>query len=168
MWQYNYRYGGELYHYGVKGMKWGVRRYQNKDGSLTPEGKERYAALAKAKKNGIIKDETIRKAVESGEVSLKINREKQLRHIKDSKQYVAGKSYLYGDLQTAQKLVDDLAGNGKNLYAGEKWLKKERVISDKSIGNYVDIDGKETPTNKAMIIYSRTGTHIYPRKDDEE
>lgn len=30
---------GELYHYGVKGMKWGVRRYQNKDGSLTPEGK---------------------------------------------------------------------------------------------------------------------------------
>ena len=55
MWQYNYRYGGELYHYGVKGMKWGVRRYQNKDGSLTPEGKERYTALAKAKKNGIIK-----------------------------------------------------------------------------------------------------------------
>lgn len=25
----------ELYHYGVKGMKWGVRRYQNKDGSYT-------------------------------------------------------------------------------------------------------------------------------------
>lgn len=32
----------ELYHYGVKGMKWGVRRFQNKDGSLTPEGKRRY------------------------------------------------------------------------------------------------------------------------------
>ena len=32
---------GELYHYGVKGMKWGVRRYQNKDGSLTPAGKKR-------------------------------------------------------------------------------------------------------------------------------
>lgn len=33
---------GELYHHGIKGMKWGVRRYQNKDGSLTPAGKKRY------------------------------------------------------------------------------------------------------------------------------
>ena len=32
----------ELYHYGVKGMKWGVRRYRNKDGSLTPKGRSRY------------------------------------------------------------------------------------------------------------------------------
>lgn len=31
----------ELKHHGIKGMKWGVRRYQNKDGSLTPEGKKR-------------------------------------------------------------------------------------------------------------------------------
>ena len=31
----------ELYHYGVKGQKWGVRRYQNPDGSLTEEGKKR-------------------------------------------------------------------------------------------------------------------------------
>lgn len=31
----------ELYHWGVKGQKWGVRRYQNKDGSLTQAGKKR-------------------------------------------------------------------------------------------------------------------------------
>lgn len=33
----------ELKHWGIKGMKWGVRRYQNKDGSLTPAGKKRYS-----------------------------------------------------------------------------------------------------------------------------
>lgn len=32
----------ELYHHGIKGMKWGVRRYQNKDGTLTDVGKRRY------------------------------------------------------------------------------------------------------------------------------
>lgn len=33
----------ELMHYGVLGMKWGVRRYQNKDGSLTAAGQKRYS-----------------------------------------------------------------------------------------------------------------------------
>lgn len=32
----------EIYHAGIKGMKWGIRRYQNADGSLTPAGKKRY------------------------------------------------------------------------------------------------------------------------------
>lgn len=34
---------GELYHWGIKGQKWGVRRYQNKDGSLTAAGRKRYS-----------------------------------------------------------------------------------------------------------------------------
>lgn len=33
----------KLQHHGVKGQKWGVRRYQNKDGSLTPEGRKKYS-----------------------------------------------------------------------------------------------------------------------------
>lgn len=39
----------ELYHHGIKGQRWGVRRFQNKDGSLTPEGIKRYKTDLKFK-----------------------------------------------------------------------------------------------------------------------
>ena len=35
-------YSGELYHHGILGQKWGIRRFQNEDGTLTPAGRERY------------------------------------------------------------------------------------------------------------------------------
>lgn len=55
----------ELYHWGIKGMKWGVRRYQNKDGSLTNAGRKRYSDGSgdgtKTEKKGLLSKFRIRK-----------------------------------------------------------------------------------------------------------
>ena len=47
---YRVKYSNELYHYGVKGQKWGIRRYQNPNGTLTEEGKIRYGVDPKTGK----------------------------------------------------------------------------------------------------------------------
>lgn len=47
------QYKDYLQHYGVKGMKWGIRRYENYDGTLTSAGKERYDDAGGAKKKGL-------------------------------------------------------------------------------------------------------------------
>lgn len=41
-------YKSYIAHYGIKGMHWGIRRYQNSDGALTNAGKIRYKALEKS------------------------------------------------------------------------------------------------------------------------
>lgn len=142
------RYRSKLMHHGIKGQKWGV-----KNGPPYP--------LKNAPKSGIINE-----AIEKGEVSKTINREKQLRHTKD--EHIPGRSYINGGLEYAQELVDKLSGTGKPVYDKKgKWQNKERVTNSEAIGTHVDKnDGKETKTNKGTIVYSKTGSHIYPRKDD--
>lgn len=42
---------GSLMHHGIRGQRWGIRRYQNPDGTLTEAGKKRYASTVDVAKN---------------------------------------------------------------------------------------------------------------------
>ena len=146
-WIEKHLYSMELFHHGIKGQKWGVR-----NGPPYP--------LEKSSKSSIIEE-----AIRSGKVKKTINREKQLRHTKSH--HTEGRSYLDGDLEYAQRLVDELSGTGQPVIdRNGDWTYQERVVSKENAGIYVDdITKNETQTDKLMIVYSKTGTHIYPRKE---
>ena len=90
----------ELYHYGIKGMKWGVRRYQNKDGSLTPAGKaqERNANKQQARKDitksrkAASKNRSLMSDAELDKRIKRLEKEKRLRELTES-EVSPGKSY---------------------------------------------------------------------------
>jgi len=65
----------------------------------------------------------------------------------------------------AQELIDKYAGTGQIL-PQKKGPPKERISSDTVIGKYFDLKKKKyLETNRAIIVYSKTGTHIYPVPD---
>jgi len=90
----------DLYHFGIPGMKWGIRRYQYSDGSLTPEGKKRYAksdskrpvhedyARAHSGKNVKYMSDN-----ELKNVNNRLNMEKQYRQLSLSEVNQASKAY---------------------------------------------------------------------------
>lgn len=93
-------YNDELYHWGIKGMKWGVRRYQNKDGTLTPAGRKRIHSTTNPKK---MTDEELNQRI------ARMQKEKQYLELKKSTS--PGKAYVADLLKTAgNKIVGGAAG----------------------------------------------------------
>lgn len=110
----------------------------------------------------------VRDAVESGNISLTINKSKQNRHIKGSG-YIEGRSFLNISTEDSQRLLDELKGTGEPIFdKNGDWTHKERVECSDVIGTHVDVlTGEETKTKNLTIIYSNTGCHIVPRRGDE-
>lgn len=61
-----YYVNSELYHHGILGQKWGVRRYQNPDGTLTAEGKRRERSSFKDKVKSLAGNEKFKKYAKIG------------------------------------------------------------------------------------------------------
>ena len=110
--------------------------------------------------------------IRSDSVSKRINPEKQNRHVKTADEYTAGRSYIYGDADTAQALVNKYHGTGEpQIDKNGKWKNKEVVEIGTDIGVDIDRDtGNQTTTNRFVIHYSKTGTHIVPtaRKEPDD
>lgn len=138
----------ELYHHGVKGQKWGVRNYQNTDGTYTEEGKERRRKVVITGKD-IAKDtvhtvKNLGKEVWSG--------------VKNSALLAIGGTTTYGLLQTAGATMTlaglatagtiatgagVLVGGSMCLMAGSKFI--DGVISE---ANKIHSDPKEQAYQK--------------------
>ncbi len=112
----------EFYHYGVKGMHWGIRRYQNADGSLTPLGKRHYDEETDAISNQYNK-KINRAEKRLAKANQYLSMDEVVRNDKKTKKMQAKKAYSEAEIKTYKELVN------KELEKLNKMSYKE--ISDK-------------------------------------
>lgn len=159
----------ELYHFGVKGMKWGVRRYQNEDGSLTSLGKKRDKMLSDrktAKKHSttsnMVKAEYSRREFEDAKTRLKLeNQKKKSKRQQDlekkyidqgfSKDEAEIKAYNRAKTETILKVAGGIALASAAAYVAYKHYDKvtDRVFEKGSEIGRLTNNGSE-PTNRAF------------------
>lgn len=117
----------ELYHYGVKGMKWGVRRYQNYDGSYTRAGMKRYNdsldKYEKADKRYKDAKTSYKNAKKSGSSMMGLDTE--MTNAKLARKQA--KTKLEKDYKHLKQ--DKLGDQGKKLYANGKTITANNQVT---------------------------------------
>ncbi|MDY5326629.1 MAG: phage minor capsid protein [Gemmiger sp.] len=91
----------------------------------------------------------------------------QRKHIRAEGRDLGNRSYLYGTLEDAQRLVDQYSGTGTPKLDGKgNWTHKEFVMADHLIGESVNPEtGIATPTHRFAIHYGKRGAHVVPMEE---
>lgn len=127
--------GDELYHHGILGQKWGVRRYQNPDGSLTSEGKEHYGY--KSMSDSELREAVNRKRLENRYKDLKTGKGSNVSKSVENATGKAGQlaKAQFGEKNTKTKTVNAAGAVAKD--AG-KIVDKATEAKVKSEKNKID------------------------------
>lgn len=133
-------YDDEIYHHGIKGQKWGVRRYQNPDGTLTAAGRKRQADnVASNRKASIAKGTTLYR------VSTNSNSDAS-----DGKIYVSA-TKKSGDFYTTELGLNKIYNTGK-AFVQEYIANTELKLPDKKTMEKIELGLlKDTAVQRELV-----------------